>query len=276
MRLQQKSDPDQPIESHKFLMYVSRGGYAWRDDLYPTVIPGLPQSPHSFAVPPFMVEVQPYPERSYEPLVEVPDLFRKFRDLKPDRESLLRFANQYGWIGVQGTVNSGNTPQTFLALALRTWEREIRNMVHADRLLCLANVNDDHAIRQYVSREGDELNQLGWWVEFSWKGFSYTAQALTVVESVVNQKLSMHCRPVLRLHAGGRHTGHAPSQNLLGCIWLQFYLMAIGQLKLRRCRVCGGEMDVSGSRSSRRMHTRCSRNKRQAAWRAKPKSPETR
>jgi hypothetical protein len=273
MRLPPNSDPDRPMESHKFVMYVPHGGYAWLDDAYPTVFPGVPETPHSRTGPPFMVQLQEFPERSYEPLVEVPDLFRKFMDLKPDRESLLCFANQYGWIGVQGLVTSRNYPG-ILALALSTWQREIRDMYHADRLLRMANANNDHAIRQYVSRERDELSERGW-VEFRGKGFSYTAWALKVAESIANQKLSTLCRPVLRLHASGRHTGHATSQNLLGCIWLQFYLMAIGQLKLRRCTVCGGEMDVSSSRSSRRMHTRCSRNKRQAAWRAKARSPET-
>jgi hypothetical protein len=56
--------------------------------------------------------------------------------------------------------------------------------------------------------------------------------------------------------------------NLLGCIWLQFYLSLIGQLKLRRCVVCEKEMDVSGSRITHKMHDRCSRTKRQAKWRA--------
>jgi hypothetical protein len=44
VRLPPNFDPDQPPESHKFVMYVPRDGYAWRDDVYLMYFLGLLKS----------------------------------------------------------------------------------------------------------------------------------------------------------------------------------------------------------------------------------------
>jgi hypothetical protein len=68
--------------------------------------------------------------RRYEPLVDKPDV-SNVQDLSPDRESVLRFANLYGWIGREGMVNlEGGCPLE--AVGLSTWEEEIQNMIIAE------------------------------------------------------------------------------------------------------------------------------------------------
>ena len=287
-------------------------GYSWLESGYPSTEWGEDNRDRLASGPPYMVvHGLDHPARRYEPLVDKPDLFQIFRDLAPDRESLLRFANQYGWIGQKGMVHfEGGGP--LRAVGLSTWEKEIQDMVVAHRLLNLARLKDNQALREFFSwdpvrfdvRIGIEMDGrnmrgiarsekpcpdtrkwLGWLAggivpphidirRLGWKRHDYVLPALTVVEYIVNERTWELCRPVLLLQKDGGFNGYWTSVNLLGCIWLQFYLMLIGHLKLRRCVVCGGEMNVTNSRSSRRMHTRCSKNKRQVAWRAKLKSPE--
>jgi hypothetical protein len=315
-------DPDPPRDVHKFVMSVPRSGYRWIDkyELLPSPrnAPGMqdfldyedadPQgkSPRQ----PCMIQADPHlPARLYEPLVETPDLFIKFRELNRDRESILQFANEYGWICHEGLLNVPDgwyRPRT--AVGFQKWTTEIEDLITADRLASLARQEDNRTLGQYFSWhpkrfdvemhfqvDGRELRRIvrpaheppAWMrgggvmsgardlEKEGWKRGDYIRVALAFVERYVNERIALLCHPLLQVSKRGRLTGYLTSQNLLGCIWLQFYLSQIGQLKLRRCVVCGGEMDVTQSRSSRAMHTRCSRNKRQAKWREGRKSPET-
>jgi len=85
----------------------------------------------------------------------------------------------------------------------------------------------------------------------------------------VNPRLQEYCHPRIYLDKDRGFAGHLTPNNLLGCIWLQFYLSIISQLKLRRCIVCGFGMDVTASRSTKKMHDHCSKNRRMRAWRRK-------
>ena len=304
--------PDWPLDVHKFVMEVPVVGYRWLENAYPSAEWGEENRRQLASGPPYMV-VQGLrrPARRYQPLVDTPGLFQKFKELSPDRESLLRFANEYGWIAEKGNV-SGDGVRGWPAVGLATWENEIQDMIVADRLFQLASREDNHALRQFFtwhpehfqvevaieveggimrsSKNRKRINpHLKNWRgrlagglvpphidvrSLGWKRGDFVLPALSIVEYIVNERIWNLCRPILQLSTSGKFTGNWTSVNLLGCIWLQYYLTVIGQLKIRRCAVCGGEMDVSHSRISRRMHTRCSRNKRQAAWRAKLKSSE--
>jgi hypothetical protein len=108
--------------------------------------------------------------------------------------------------------------------------------------------------------------------EMGWSDGDVIGPARLAIMTFVNSRLETLCRPRLYLDKHRGFAGHVTPTNLLGCIWLQFYLSLIGQLKLRRCAVCGFEMDVTESRSTRRMHAKCSKRERMRKWRANPRS----
>jgi hypothetical protein len=305
-------DPDRPIDVNRFLMLVPLNGYCWLDEAYPSPAWGEENRRRLASPPPYMVvNGLGAPARRYRPLVETPDLFRIFRDLELGRDSLLNFANQYGWIGERGMVDyQGGTPE---AVGMQTWEHEVQSMIVADRLLAWVNEKDQLSLKEYFSwhptrfdvRVGIQMDgrkmrsviragfnpALGGWAgwmgggivpylpdelpKIGWKRGDLTVPALDLVIHIVNTRLKELCRPLLYRNHRGTLAGYWTPANLLGCIWLQFYLMVIGQLKLRRCTLCGKEMDVSQSKSTRKMHDSCSKRMRMRRWRASKRRSAT-
>jgi hypothetical protein len=247
--------------------------------------------------------------RVYHPFKDTPDLFRKFQDLSLDRDSLLRFANEYGWIGERGKVEYRGA-HSVRAIGLSTWIEQIQMMTIADRLLNWVRIKDQQALSRFfvwhpkrfdvqvrITMNGKVLipatpgvfnpdGQLCGWLlgvhfmphevpelpKLGWGRHDFTRPAMAIAGQIINEQVGQYCRPMLTMDDKNVCLrGYWTANNLLGCMWLQFYLSVIGQLKLRRCTVCGREMDVSDSRKSKRVHDRCSKNGRQARWRARRK-----
>jgi hypothetical protein len=293
-------------------MLVPQAGFCWLDGAHPSPAWGEENHRTLNSGPPYMAVKGPStPARVYYPFKDTPDLFLKFKDLKLDRDSLLTFANEYGWIGEHGKVEYGGA-HSVRAVGLSTWTDQIQNMTIAHRLLTWVRTKDQRALSRYFvwhpdrfdvqvriemdrehmvpSKPGDSPNPdrarfWGWLVgahimpyevpelpKLGWRRNDFTRPALVVAAYIINEQLGQFCRPMLTMdHKNARLRGYWTASDLLGCMWLQFYLSVIGQLKLRRCIVCGREMDVSDSRKSKRVHERCSKNGRQARWRAKQK-----
>lgn len=312
-RLQEDCDPERPIEVNRFRMSVPQAGYCWLDDAYPSPAWREENRRALASGPPYMaVNGLEIPARVYDPFTDVPDLFLKFKDLSVDCDSLLRFANQYGWIGKRGRVER-TKGSCYRVVGFDTWVEEIQKMMVADRLVNLARIQDQQALRRYFAWQPDQFevqvrieidgktmgalkpdsefkfqeSRVYRWVvstcvmpheeaklsKLGWCRGDFTRPALRYATDIINERLGRWCQPALTMDdrsAGLR--GFWTARNLLGCIWLQFYLSLIGQLQLRRCTVCGEEMDVTHSRKSRRVHARCSKNRRQARWRAKRKA----
>ena len=250
--------------------------------------------------------------RFYSPFKETPDLFQRFKNLSMDRDSLLMFANQFGWLGARGYVEHGGA-QGIRAVGIFTWIAQIQKMVVAGRLLDLVRNEDQQALSRYfvwhpkrfdvkvcIEMNGKTMGPIkpgsapdperrrlsGWLVgsyiepgevpelpKLGWGRHDFTRPALVVAASIINGELGRSCRPILVMNDKNTGlNGYWTANDLLGCMWLQFYLSVIGQLKLRRCTECGLEMDVSNSRKNKRVHDRCSKNRRQARWRAKRKT----
>lgn len=109
--------------------------------------------------------------------------------------------------------------------------------------------------------EAEALRSVGW------NSGDVLGPARLALMNIVNPRLQEYCHPRLYLDKDRGFVGHLTPINLLGCIWMQFYLSIIGQLKLRRCTVCGIEMDVTESRGTKKMHVRCSKSRRMQKWR---------
>lgn len=60
-------------------------------------------------------------------------------------------------------------------------------------------------------------------------------------------------------------------KTLIGWLWGNFAEALIGMVGYRRCRVCASRMDITGRRKSKHVCDKCSRNGRQARYRAKLK-----
>lgn len=295
-----------PIEVNHFQMDVPDGGYCWEEKAIPA--PGSGQvhlGPAPYMVMKASIEAKSssIPAQGYLPLLAEPFLFRKFRKLNLDRDSILEFANEYGWIGETCRLSRKKGPW-ISAVGLHTWRFEIQAMILADHLLECIQKNDRPTLRKYfhwhptefavsmaIGMHEREIHaedtfapepSVPCWFEqlvkasevqqlraIRWNRGDVIGPARVALMKIVNPRLSAHCHPHLFLNARGDFVGHLTPDNLLGCIWLQFYLMVIGQLKFRICTVCKMEMDVTESRSTRKTHDRCSKNTRQQRWRIK-------
>lgn len=312
MRLQDHPDHDRettldrPLEVNHFRMLVPESGYCWLRGATPSPDLGdqkqLGRGPYmavqAFVEPNSLLDT---PAREYFPLIDTPDLFRRFRDLELDSDALLSFANQYGWLGASGKVDYGERCW-ISAVGISRWQSEIQSMIVADHLFQCVETDDRRTLRPYfkwhetkfdvrlaVRLSGRGITALpaqkvsagpwGEWLvmpgqidclkELAWHRDDVLGPARLALMNIVNERLEALCHPRLYLDAQQGFIGHWIPVNLLGCIWLQFYLKLLGQLKLRRCVLCGIEMDVTDSRSTRKMHDRCSRNQRQSRWREK-------
>jgi hypothetical protein len=308
----QEGLPDRPIEVNHFRMSVPDGGYCWLDDARPMRLFGeenrqlLGPAPH-MAMRGFVSGNKEIPAREYFPLLDTPDLFLRFKDLNLDPESILIFANKYGWIGGTGDVQSRGR-DWIRAVGIHSWHSEIQAMIVVDHLWECLRKDDRRTLRKYFTWQSTEFNVLfaiqtigrevqsddqgqhgaqtgqpiaswGTWLvqptdvdllkTIGWNHSDVCGPARLAIMRIVNPKLEAHCHPQLYLDSRGHFTGRWAPANLLGCIWLQFYMTLIGQLKLRLCTVCKRPMDVSQSRKTKKMHETCSKRVRMRRMRAK-------
>lgn len=293
-------------------MLVPQAGYCWRDAYPSRARGEENRQALNSGPPYMVVNGLSTLARAYYPFKDTPDLFLKFKDLSLDRDPILRFANKYGWIGERGMVEYGGAhsiravglstwtdqiQKMTIADRLLTWvkrrsQQELSRYFvwHPDRFDVQVRIEMDGksmvATKPRSPLNPDRARFWGWLVgshimpdevpelqKLGWGRRDFTRPALVIAASIINQQLGQFCRPMLTMdHKHVRLGGYWTANNLLGCIWLQFYLSVIGQLKLRRCIVCGREMDVTDSRKNKRVHDRCSKNRRQARWRARRKT----
>jgi hypothetical protein len=310
-----KSQGDEPIEVNRFQMLVPEGGYRWLDDAAPSPERGTENANKLGASPHMVVNGKhPIAASRHFPLQEFPDLFLRFAELELDRDSILKFANRYGWIGETGLVRVGTRPWV-PAIGISRWHEEIQAMIMAHHLWERVENCDEHRLRNYLTWHRNEFNvefrmgaqkrkiltkhnpmvagpsslrgarplkvELQWLINpnhveplraIGWKRGDMVGPARLAVMNFVNPRLAAYCHPRLYLDGHGRLIGHLTPDNLLGCIWLQFYQTILGQLKLHLCTVCKLQMDVTESRSTKRMHDSCSKRERMRRYRSKRQS----
>jgi hypothetical protein len=92
----------------------------------------------------------------------------------------------------------------------------------------------------------------------SWKFGEADGPITLYVAHEINKRLQEHVSPRILIAKDGPG-GYTVPKNLLGALWLQFYQSVIGERKIIKCSVCKRDMDVTDSRSSKRMHDACAR-----------------
>lgn len=94
--------------------------------------------------------------------------------------------------------------------------------------------------------------------------------ATIFVMQQVNQHLERSVWPYLEID--GTKKRYRPTytiSNLLSAMWLQFYNVLTGELKVRRCQVCHGWMDVTRRNTNKKVHAKCSDRLRNAKFRSR-------
>jgi hypothetical protein len=297
---------DQPLEVNRFRMEVPKLGYRWLAD---ADTDSLFTDENKLGSAPYLVlndqEQKDSLVRIYFPLRDTPDLFCRFRDLALDAEAILTFANRFGSIGETSHVIGRGGSAFIPAVGISRWREEIQAMVIVDHLWKCILADDRPTLRRYFKwhrtafevilsigiqgkeilplnhpyvRDGSARAKTTWligerWAEplsaIGWNHGDVLGPARLAMMDMINPRLLEYCHPRLYLDKDRGFAGHLTPNNLLGCVWLQFYLSIIGQLKLRRCTVCGFEMDVTLSRSTKKMHDLCSKSRRMRKWRGK-------
>ena len=107
------------------LLRVPDDGFSWRDDLVLFDSEGAKENTEG----PWLIRSDSLYERQYPPLA-VPNLHRRFSRIEPMKESVLSFANKYGFLGhapwLEGTSSDQQSMQ--FGESLGFWQNEIYRM----------------------------------------------------------------------------------------------------------------------------------------------------
>ncbi|MDR1510535.1 MAG: hypothetical protein LBS53_12955 [Synergistaceae bacterium] len=280
---------------------------------------------------PFLVEksfsIMRFP---FEPLADN-RLFAWFSDIIPDKESFVRWADEYGrLVDVEGNAQysydfilSPYTDESGLNVGLSTttrriverngllyqvtkpdplsfWKQEHRDLSLAVMLWEMA-LKDDPRLngilewhedpgRAYVypvprhrltevdfRRIGKDRSYSPSFVlpprrieDYRPQRFNAKRAALTYVRQEINKKMRLY--PLyIRFDTdenGGIHRVIEPT-SLLSAMWHQFFLAQTGEIRLRRCSVCGKWEDMKTHRESWSKHKNCANYQRLKKSRAK-------
>ena len=134
------------------LLRVPEGGFSWRHDL--VVFDDMKGVANN--TEPLLVRMGSPPERQYPPLT-VPNLHRRFARTAPDAESILCFANQFGFLGhalplrdpepKSETIDFGDIP---FGESLGLWQREVARMARLVALWELVKRANSRELSQFV------------------------------------------------------------------------------------------------------------------------------
>ena len=264
-------------------LWVPELGYYWDAEAKPTPFD------LSGSSPPFLMPRRGHQkERRIAPLNssfdEVSDLLKAFRDSDRTQESIERFANKFGWLGMQTRLLPAKRPgKERYGESLSLWQQEIQDFRSAYELWEL--LDDPRSLKQCLDwREKAVFFQKGK------SGFQLVtttgalrpeellyervaskdarATGKLILLDICNRKLKTNVSLRLQFDSELRLIGRIIPRGVLGVVWLQLF-QAITQGTWRKCEVCGEYMNVSQSPrpGARRVHTKCGKARRMAKYR---------
>lgn len=282
--LNSRAPSEQPLEETKFEWYVFEDKFEWRRC---TVKDGLTLS--------FLCPKRGGCGRiAYDPLAHA-ELFDRFSRLYSP-ESIVAFADQYGWLGLDG--NYGPEFDGCFGEDLGQWMHQISEMRIVLELWDLIQANDVRALKEFIHwREGyvefccrllqggeirgvQRTPKTGFRYEViahshlygrhfaTWKRGEVSRPATLFVTNIVNNALRGQISSVAVLDSDGTLTPYYNPTCLLAALWLQIYQQITGQTKFRRCGICGNRMDVTKNRRHKRVHESCSHRMRMQRYRS--------
>lgn len=215
------------------------------------------------------------PERRlYNPLVDHKGLFREFAEIHTgppfDRyeEEVVRFADQYGPLGLEQTVITTDSGEEFHGELQADWGAEITAMrqcldlwdAFADAELepIRSTIRFEESGVVYEPSDSDSFFTIAsqnWYPEvweFIRPGDHFDA-AICFVQQAVNRRLAGRVSPRLLWNDDRTIELHQVPSNLAGVMWLQLALAIDGRKSYRRCRSDGKWIEISqdGARATR-------------------------
>jgi hypothetical protein len=106
-----------------------------------------------------------------------------------------------------------------------------------------------------ANREHERIEQYARWSKSS----NLIGPLTACIAEEVNKRLEAHVSPRVLMNENDTPVGLTVPRTLLGTLWLQFYRTLTGEKVLRKCLICKRDMDVTGSRKTKRMHDSCAR-----------------
>ena len=234
--------PGERKEVVDFGWYVHTGGYRWE----------AKGSKGSFLVP-----VQ-QSVRHATPFTHT-GLFRKFSGMAEGRlnqASILRFANQYGPLGVEPSWHLGDLE------SFETWKNEILDLGEAVSLWQMIVKGDtkglDHRLRL---REDGNIEYRRQYSSTPGKAEVITSRDIDrqrliqedtthAAQLCIQRAVNTHVkgRLIIKLLFDEKHRQlgmHITPDNLAGALWLQFMYAVAGQKKHEKCKTCQEWFEVS-------------------------------
>lgn len=226
-------------------------------------------------------------DRWYEPLKQFPDLFLEFAQLKPTEQQVLKFAQEYGWLGLREQfVFGGQNGSLVTGESLDAWSRQIALMHVAIEVwrLISSRQPDTGKLKRYISWESNGINCHSldgnhfWPVALpedmhrepvrSWRTKDFAKAGRLFVIKSVNSGLLGRVTPHL-LYSDMHEKSHLIPVNLLGALWYEFYKSynCEAGFNLFACRTCGTWISHLRRRSD--LCTKCLNTARQRKFRLK-------
>ena len=243
-----------------------------------------------------------------KPLEESPSLFLDFAELDGLEENMLRFANQYGLLFREITLESAPQTKSVFGDRLSLWQREHRELKNAvelwkwikkkntEKLNLVITWHDNNKTIKYVFGSEDKIKayrkegitkdglfglELGILASAEEPELNthllsrivpgdVIIPAQIVLQRIMNKKLQQYpVWPKLLLDKDKNLRQYLYPENLLSAMWFQFFQAVSGEKKYKKCEVCNKWEDVTDKRSSWAMHPNCAARERMRRRREK-------
>jgi hypothetical protein len=219
---------------------------------------------------PCLIPLEEQQEEIYRPLEEVPEIARAFAKIVSN-DDVLQFANKYG------PLDHGD----YWPEDVHHWLVEAEIVRRFFRVWDLIESGDTRQLAKLIKWNGDSVQiedgvfraQIagvgGWYSDWipRWKRGDILGPAKLWLVDFFNQKMMNKASPTILLNALGDFKPYSTPVNLLAAIWILCGEVITGNRLQRPCEICGGYMDVTDSRSHKRMHDTCSLRLRMRRYR---------
>lgn len=236
---------------------------------------------------PFLVEAQGNTVSFNSlPLKYEPELFVKFAKLDTSKESIIKFANLHGRLGLVNPLmeQGGSANMLTMGESLNDWRQQIIDIKFPVLLWGLLKESKEEELRKYIMWGKDNSS-----VSYSYEqndtkispraknkipsgiissatdnifgtfiSGDVTKPAQYYLLNTINEKLKGNASPSLIFNSTGDLDPYITPHNLLAAIWLQLFRAVSGQRDFRRCKICKNWMDISQfKRSDKKRHDIC-------------------
>lgn len=228
----------------------------------------------------YLCEVTPYREQKvakhYYPLRDYPALFMEFARLNADELSIVSFANQYGFLGIDeafvipNNTKHKSTGRTYKAESIDSWKREIRELQMVVTRWEQFKARDYKSLSQLV-RDSEKVEKLIESLPIVERNRTFYQE---LIIPNVNENLEKHATfPQLIWDVGQKIPQPAiiiQPTNLINALWLQFAEAIHQNASIKTCIQCGKAI-IMHPTTNRKTKKYCSDACRVKSYRAKKK-----